>query len=99
MLESEVLETLKQVIDAEVGVNIVDLGLVYKVEPSPDLISVTMTMTTQSCPLGEHIVDQAKSVLRAKFPAVKTVKVDLVWEPAWNATLMSPEAKKQLGVS
>jgi metal-sulfur cluster biosynthetic enzyme len=97
MLESEVLETLKQVIDAEVGINIVDLGLVYKVEIWADNLRVEMTMTTQSCPLGEHITNQAEGVLRAKFPEVKNVKIDLVWNPPWNASMMSPAAKERLG--
>ena len=97
MLESDVLETLKQVLDPEAGVNIVDLGLVYKVAPSEDGVRIIMTMTTQSCPMGEDITEQAERVVRAKFPDFKTVSVELVWDPPWSPSMMSDVAKKQFG--
>jgi metal-sulfur cluster biosynthetic enzyme len=97
MLESDVLETLKRVIDPEAGVNIVDLGLVYKVVPSEAEVKIIMTMTTQSCPMGEHLTEQAERVVRAKFPGVKSVEVELVWDPPWSPAMMSEAAKKQLG--
>jgi metal-sulfur cluster biosynthetic enzyme len=95
--ELEILETLKQVIDAEVGINIVDLGLVYKVDLSPGTVVVTMTMTTRSCPLGELITNQAQQVLRNRFPQLESVVINLVWSPAWIPSMMSDAAKKQMG--
>ncbi|MBI3795073.1 MAG: metal-sulfur cluster assembly factor [Nitrospinae bacterium] len=99
MTESEILAELKQVIDAEVGVNIVDLGLVYKVEFIPDGVRVLMTMTTQSCPMGDLMTRQAEEAIRAKFPNLKDVKIELTWEPAWSPSMMSPSAKKQMGTA
>lgn len=97
MTESDVLETLKRVIDPEAGVNIVDLGLVYKVVPTEDSVKIIMTMTTQSCPMGEHITEQAQRVVRIKYPALKSVEVELVWEPPWDPSMMSEAANKLLG--
>lgn len=97
MLESDVLETLKRVIDPEAGVNIVDLGLVYKVALSDDGVKIIMTMTTQSCPMGEHITEQAERVVRRKFPELKSVEVELVWNPPWSPVMMSDTARKLLG--
>jgi metal-sulfur cluster biosynthetic enzyme len=97
--ESDALETLRQVIDEEVGINIVDLGLVYKLDIAEGGISVFMTMTSQSCPMGEHIATQAERALKKRYADLQQVKVELVWSPPWDPSMMSETAKKQMGTN
>ena len=92
-----VLEALHEVIDPELGVNIVDLGLVYDVAIGSDGdVAITMTLTTPGCPLGGYLEDEINGCLR-RFPAVRAVSVDLVWEPPWGPAAMTDAAKRQLG--
>lgn len=93
----QVLDALHAVLDAELGIDIVDLALVYDVEITDDLIRVAMTMTSRSCPLHAQMTQDAEGVLRARFPQVPNVRVDLVWEPQWGPDMMSDEVKKRLG--
>lgn len=95
--EDQVREALSGVIDPEVGLNIVDLGLVYGIEATPDHIYVVMTMTTPTCPMGTYITDSAKNSLRALAPNLADIQVHLVWDPPWNPTMMSEQAKQMLG--
>lgn len=92
-----VRDLLRQVIDPEVGVNIVDLGLVYRVEASAAGIRVEMTMTSPACPLGEMIVDEARAVLAAGIPDSGELQIALVWNPPWEPSMMSDRAKESLG--
>lgn len=96
MNQEEVLETLKAIIDPEVGLNIVDLGLVYRVDIASNKIEVDMTMTTPSCPMGDWLQSEAQNTLQQKFPN-STVKVNLVWSPPWEPDKMSETARKLLG--
>ena len=89
-------ELLLEVIDPELGVNIVDLGLVYDVRISDRDVEIVMTLTTQGCPLGGFIEDEILDCL-AQAPQVGRVKVTLVWEPPWDPDLMSDAAREQLG--
>jgi metal-sulfur cluster biosynthetic enzyme len=92
-----VLEMLRQVIDPELGVNIVDLGLVYDVTIAADgNVEIEMTLTTPGCPLGGFLDDQIRACL-AQLPQVRGVAVTLVWEPPWDPTAMSDLAREQLG--
>lgn len=93
----EILDTLRNVIDPEVGINIADLGLVYSIEEKDGEISVTMTMTTAACPMGNMLRDQAREAIKKRFPEAKSVNVELVWTPPWNPEMMSEEAKRKLG--
>lgn len=100
--EAAVLEELKQVVDPELFVNIVDLGLVYKVdiEPADDdqsNVTIEMTMTSPMCPAGPQLVGGAKRVLEARDD-VADVEVRLVMEPAWTPDRMTEEARDQLGI-
>ncbi|MFN8233356.1 MAG: metal-sulfur cluster assembly factor [Actinomycetota bacterium] len=94
----QVLEALRSVYDPELGINIVDLGLVYEVEVS-DLgdVDVTYTLTTMGCPLGPLIEDQMRQILAA-VPGVGEVRPEMVLRPAWSPEMMSEEAKAALGV-
>lgn len=92
----QVLERLRTVVDPEIGINVVDLGLVYGVEIDNGRVHIRMTMTTAGCPLHEVLLNWAERAV-AELPDVKSVKVELVWDPPWNPSMMSEEAKKQLG--
>ncbi len=97
--EDVVMEHLRSIIDPELGVNIVDLGLIYGVEINESTnVEVKMTLTSPACPLGAVIQAQVDAAL-AKLPWVKERKVTLVWTPRWDPRQMcSKEAKMQLGI-
>jgi len=92
----DVIMALKQVIDPELGINIVDLGLVYEAQVADGDVLITMTMTTLACPLGSHLVDEATFMVQQLTDAA-SVDVQLVWQPAWTPMMMSLEAKQSLG--
>ncbi|NLX10079.1 MAG: metal-sulfur cluster assembly factor [Chloroflexi bacterium] len=92
----DVIMALKQVIDPELGINIVDLGLVYEAQVADGDVLITMTMTTPACPLGSHLVDEATFMVQQLTDAA-SVDVQLVWQPAWTPMMMSLEAKQSLG--
>jgi metal-sulfur cluster biosynthetic enzyme len=99
--EEEVRQALKSVYDPEIGISIVDLGLVYGVQIDDDTknVIIDMTLTTPACPLGPIIKTQAHSVLTNRFPAVRDVDINLVWTPRWDPRIMaSEEAKAELGI-
>ena len=93
----EVREALRDVIDPELGINVVDLGLVYEVQVQDGNVSVAMTMTTPACPLGETLSEQAEATIRQNVPGVKSVTIDLVWDPPWRPSMMSDAARERLG--
>ncbi len=95
--EGQILEALKQVLDPEIGVNIVDLGLVYKVEIKPEEVYIQLTMTSPACPLHGVITRNMDKVLRQTFPDLGPVTIEVVWEPPWTPEMMSDSARKQLG--
>lgn len=92
----DVRTALREVIDPELGVNIVDLGLVYEVAVSGGRVGIAMTLTTPGCPLGGYLDDAVTSCLR-QFPAVTDVDVRLVWEPTWTPELITPAGRAALG--
>ena len=88
-------ELLKKVIDPEIGINIVDLGLVYELSLSEDKeIKVTMTLTTPGCPMSNTITGTVTNLLSRHLPGY-TVKVDLVWFPAWEPEMITEEGQRQ----
>jgi metal-sulfur cluster biosynthetic enzyme len=89
-------EALRDVIDPEVGIDVVELGLVYGIEERNGRLKVSLTMTTPACPLGEQIVAEAEARLR-RVPGATDAQVTLVWEPPWDPSRMSAKAKEQLG--
>jgi metal-sulfur cluster biosynthetic enzyme len=94
--ETTVRDALRQVIDPELGINIVDLGLVYGVEIGGSHVRVVMTMTSPACPLGSYLTDLIDSMVKWRVGGVEEVEVALVWEPPWNPDRMSADAKRQL---
>ena len=93
----EVRAALRRVIDPETGIDVVDLGLVYEVRMQGGHVHVVMTMTTAACPLGESIVSQAQTAIARHVGGVTSVSVDLVWEPAWQPSMMSAAARDRMG--
>ncbi|HKX34892.1 MAG TPA: metal-sulfur cluster assembly factor [Actinomycetota bacterium] len=95
--EEAVREALKHVVDPELGVNIVDLGLVYDVEIGEEgVISIEYTLTTMGCPIGPLIEQQMQSFLE-NVPGVTSVEAEMVLRPPWTPEMMSEEAKAALG--
>jgi metal-sulfur cluster biosynthetic enzyme len=95
--EDEVLEALKSVIDPELGVNIVDLGLVYEVDIAEGGdVDIQYTLTTMGCPIGPLIEQQMQSFLE-NVPGVTSVEAEMVLRPPWTPEMMSEEAKAALG--
>ncbi len=88
---------LYRVIDPELFVNIVDLGLIYDIEFIEDDIKVTMTLSTPHCPMGEAITGGVKNALGIEFPE-KDTTIDLTFEPPWSFEMLTPEGREQLGV-
>ncbi len=98
MQEDLVMETLRSVVDPELGINIVDLGLIYKVEVNEaGAVVIKMTLTSPGCPLGAVIQGQCHQAAK-KLPWVKEVNVQLVWSPRWDPkTMASEDARMELG--
>ena len=103
MITEEMVRTaLKNVVDPEIGLDIVNLGLVYKVDvqDAGKKVEVDMTLTTPACPAGPQIINQARaeiSALRDVFKDLEDVSINLVWTPFWNPSMMSEDAREELG--
>ena|SRR5438045_10139 len=96
LTEEQVLEALKNVLDPELGINIVDLGLVYDVTLEEDSVHIVYTLTTMGCPIGPLIEEQMARML-ADVPGVEKVEAEMVLRPPWTPEMMSEEAKAALG--
>src|SRR5579872_1249154 len=95
--EDMVREALREnVIDPEIGVNVVDLGLVYGIEVKEATAEVTMTLTTPMCPLGPYIDQEVRTAVN-DVPGISDAKVNLVWQPPLDPSMMSEDAKLELG--
>jgi metal-sulfur cluster biosynthetic enzyme len=105
--EENVLNALRDVYDPELPVNIVDLGLIYRVgvEPDPDApgmvprqkVDIDITMTSKGCPSHQRIIEQVQNRLAGERE-ISMTNVNLVWEPAWGPQRISEAARKQLGI-
>ena len=95
--EERVREALCTVDDPEIGMNIVDLGLVYRIDIAPELVRIELTMTTPACPMGELITDDARRAVGAAMPQNMVVDIVLVWEPPWTPDMMSESARQTFG--
>jgi len=92
-----VRDALREVVDPEVGVNVVDLGLVYEVTVEGDAISVDLAMTSAACPLGQQLVAEAEAAIARHLPEAEPVEVRLVHDPPWTPERMSEAARAALG--
>ena len=94
--DSAVRDALREVIDPELGINIVDLGLVYGIGIDGARVRVDMTMTSPACPLGEYLKELVEDAVTSRVPGVDSVEIAIVWEPPWTPDLMSDDARRQL---
>lgn len=91
-----ILQLLKRVIDPEIGLNIVDLGLVYQVElPEDKQIKITMTLTTPGCPMGQTIQNSVTKLLESHYPGYG-IDLELAWFPRWDPEMISEAGQLQL---
>ena len=95
-VSQEVLENLKGVIDPELGLNIVDLGLVYDIDVEDGKATVTMTLTSPGCPAGGMIMSGAQEAA-GRAAGVDEAEVKLVWKPFWTPERIDPEVRAALG--
>ena len=93
----QVRECLRQVEDPELGINIVDLGLVYEVWTVGNEITIHMTMTSAACPLHAEMTREAEELLWRRWPQAGEIRIELVWNPRWTPEMMSPAARRSLG--
>ena len=96
--ESQVIKAIQQVYDPEIPVNVVDLGLIYDIKIIDDWVGVKMTLTTQGCGMGAAISNQVRQRV-LDIHGVHECDVRIVWEPAWDPSMMSEQAKKKLGMA
>jgi metal-sulfur cluster biosynthetic enzyme len=94
--ESDIREALRQVLDPEVGINIVDLGLVYRIETDGTRARIVMTMTSPACPLVDYLKELVTSAISEQVPGVTDVQIVIEWEPPWDPEMMSDQARRQL---
>jgi feS assembly SUF system protein len=96
-LESDIVDVLKTVYDPEIPVNIYDLGMVYRIEVDDDCsVDMDMTFTAPSCPAADFILEDVRTKVES-LHEVKSVNINLVFEPAWDQSMMSEEARVELG--
>lgn len=93
----QIRTALRKVVDPEVGANIVDLGLVYRIDIDGSKLLIEMTMTSPACPMGEMIVDDAYAELDRILPADWQPEIRVVWEPPWAPSMMSEKCRLSLG--
>ena len=95
--EEIVLEQIKQIIDPDIGLNIVDMGLIYGVDINDDIVNITMTLTSPGCPAAPQLLNGSQTVVQ-QLDGVEEVNVNVVWTPPWDPEMMSEEAKDELGI-
>lgn len=96
-LEEKVVEMLRTVFDPEIPVDIYSLGLIYRIDIDDEAnLTVDMTMTAPNCPMADFIVEDARIKLQS-IEGIRSVTINVVFEPEWNQDMMSEEAKLELG--
>ncbi|MHA6696220.1 metal-sulfur cluster assembly factor [Chryseobacterium sp. A321] len=93
--DERALNALYDVIDPELNVNIVDLGLVYDITFAPSTVHVLMTLTSRFCPMGDAIKTGVINALEAEFPG-EEIEIELTFEPAWNMEFVSDQGREEL---
>jgi len=97
--EKKVLKCLESVIDPELDISIVDLGLIYKVNfPDKKNVKIVMTLTSMGCPLFNTIHSDIYKSLETLGYTPDTIEVELAWDPPWNESMMSEKAKAEIGI-
>ena len=96
MTDADVRQALSEVVDPEIGLNIVDLGLVYDIDIRGEDVAIRMAMTSAACPLRDYLADQVESAIRTHFPSVQKIRVHIVSDPPWTPARMSDAARRRL---
>lgn len=97
-LEAEIVKTLKTIFDPEIPVNIYDLGLIYAIDVDDDKkVEIKMTLTAPNCPMADQLLNEVHEKTNA-IEGVKEAKINLVFDPPWDKSLMSEEAMLDLGL-
>jgi metal-sulfur cluster biosynthetic enzyme len=96
-LRADIVRALRGVVDPELALSIVDVGLVCGVTVTDTRIHVLLTMTSAACPVTDLIVDEVESALDRVVPAALAIDVELTWEPPWSSERMSDSAKRFMG--
>ncbi len=97
-VQKNVIRALKQVFDPEIPVNVYDLGLIYEIKVGEDKnVFIKMTMTSPTCPMAEDVVNDVNNAV-SDAPGVKGVQIELTFEPEWDESRMSEEARLELGL-
>ena len=95
--KDEIFQAISTVIDPEVGFNLVEMGLIYDASSDDEgNVKVTMTLSTKACPLHQMILQWVKEAVE-KLPNIKSVDIEVVWEPEWNISMADDNVKKALG--
>lgn len=95
--DTVLLAALRQVVDPELGANIVDLGLIYGIERDGERLRLQLTFTSPACPVGPMIEDEVRAALDALRPPSGEVEVQVVWDPPWGPERMAAHTRKNLG--
>jgi metal-sulfur cluster biosynthetic enzyme len=93
----EIITALRTVLDPEVGINLIDLGLVYGIDVQGRNVRIEMTMTSPACPLSSYLQQALERAIRALAPEIEAVEITMVWQPAWDPSMMSQDARRQMG--
>lgn len=88
-------DKLKQVVDPEAGLNIVDLGLIYDIRRKDDVLEIDMTFTTEACPVGPALLDEVRQVL-GQVEGIARAEVNVVFDPPWSPDLITPDGRALL---
>ncbi len=96
MTTEQVIAAIRGVTDPELGISVVDLGLIYDVRLGDGRVDVDMTLTSPGCPMGRLIASDVEDAVRQALPGVD-VAVHVVWDPPWTTDRLSPDAKRSLG--
>ena len=96
-MEDKVWEALKTVLDPELGISIVDLGLIYSVKMGEGVVDIKMTLTSPGCPLAPLIDEMVRKAV-GEVEGVKKINLEIVWDPPWSPELMSEEVRAELGM-
>ena len=97
--EERVRAAIREVIDPELGVNVVDLGLIYGIDVNGGVVRVRMTLTTPSCPLHQSLGTAIAKAVALGVPGVERAEVELVWDPPWSPERITEEGRRALGWS
>ena len=96
-IESSIVDVLKTVFDPEIPVNIYDLGMIYNIDVKDDgSVDIDMTFTAPSCPAADFILEDVRTKVES-LEAVRSANINLVFEPAWDQSMMTEEAREELG--